>query len=42
MLDFYTTFDTQGNGVVRLKIKSLVLDLIHQMDVVDQLQNAKV
>ncbi|TPX62627.1 hypothetical protein PhCBS80983_g00247 [Powellomyces hirtus] len=47
-LDEYTTFDSSSvedpidRNVVELKIKSLILDIIHLMDVVTQLQAAQV
>ena len=34
----YTSFDVEGMRVMQLKIQSLVLDLIHSIDVVEQLQ----
>ncbi|KAK3283536.1 hypothetical protein CYMTET_8768 [Cymbomonas tetramitiformis] len=36
-LQEYTAFDVEGFKVMKLKIQSLVLDLIHNIDVVDQL-----
>jgi dynein heavy chain 2 len=37
-LQEYTSFDVEGMRVMQLKIQSLVLDLIHSIDVVEQLQ----
>ena len=33
----YTAIDYKGDGLLFSKIKSLILDLIHSIDVVDQL-----
>ncbi|GMH82520.1 hypothetical protein TrST_g11065 [Triparma strigata] len=41
MLQQYTSFDLTDQPVMNLKIKSLVLDLIHNRDVVDQLKAAR-
>jgi len=38
----YTSFDLSTQPIMNLKIKSLVLDLIHNRDVVDQLKKARV
>ena len=37
-LQEYTSFDIEGMRVMQLKVQSLVLDLIHSIDVVEQLQ----
>ena len=37
-LQEYTSFDVEGMRVMQLKVQSLVLDLIHSIDVVEQLQ----
>ena len=37
-LQQYTSFDVEGMRVMQLKIQSLVLDLIHSIDIVEQLQ----
>ena len=42
MLQQYTSFDLSDQPVMNLKIKALVLDLIHNRDVVDQLKKARV
>lgn len=42
MLQQYTSFDLTTQPIINLKIKSLVLDLIHNRDVVDQLKKARV
>jgi dynein heavy chain 2 len=36
-LESYTKTDNQGNNILFLKIKALILDIIHSIDVVDQL-----
>jgi dynein heavy chain 2 len=41
MLQNYTSFDLTNQPVMDLKIKALILDLIHNRDVVDQLQAAR-
>ena len=41
MLQNYTSFDLTTQPVMNLKIKALVLDLIHNRDVIDQLQSAR-
>lgn len=41
-LDKYTSFDPGNDQITRIKVKALVLDIIHNMDVVDQLQKANV
>lgn len=38
LLDQYTVYDLSSRPLMQLKIKALVLDLVHSMDVVDQLQ----
>ncbi|CAM9326693.1 unnamed protein product, partial [Choristocarpus tenellus] len=40
LLDQYTSHDLSSRPLMQLKIKALVLDLVHNMDVVDQLQKA--
>ncbi|CAM9134653.1 unnamed protein product [Chrysoparadoxa australica] len=40
MLEQYTSCDLSSQALMQLKIKSLVLDLVHNMDVVEQLQRA--
>ena len=37
-LQEYTSFDVEGMRVMQLKVQSLVMDLIHSIDVVEQLQ----
>ena len=37
-LQEYTSFDVEGMRVMQLKVQSLVLDLIHSIDIVEQLQ----
>ena len=37
-LQEYTSFDLEGMRVMQLKVQSLVMDLIHSIDVVDQLR----
>jgi dynein heavy chain 2 len=37
-LQEYTSLDVEGKRVMQLKVQSLVLDLIHSIDVVEQLQ----
>lgn len=44
-LDEYTSIDfssIEGGELMRLKVKSLLLDLVHQMDICDQLLRSKV
>lgn len=36
-LDEYTSYNAEGHRVMQLKLQSLVLDLIHNIDIVDQL-----
>lgn len=38
LLEQYTAYDLSSRPLMQLKIKALVLDLVHSMDVVDQLQ----
>lgn len=38
LLEQYTLYDLSSRPLMQLKIKALVLDLVHSMDVVDQLQ----
>lgn len=38
LLEEYTSYDLSSRPLMQLKIKALVLDLVHNMDVVDQLQ----
>ena len=40
-LTAYTSFDTQDDKLLELKLKSLVFDLIHNLDVLRQLVDAK-
>ena len=40
-LTAYTSFDTQDDKLLELKLKSLVFDLIHNLDVLRQLLDAK-
>ncbi|KAG5188873.1 dynein heavy chain, N-terminal region 2-domain-containing protein [Tribonema minus] len=40
LLDQYTSFDLSAQPLLQLKIKALVLDLVHSMDVVRQLEQA--
>ena len=39
-LETYTSQDLTGMPVTQLKVKALVMDLVHNMDVLDQLQRA--
>jgi dynein heavy chain 2 len=41
-LDVYANFDYKGDALKFSKIKALILDLIHNIDVVDQLLKDKV
>lgn len=38
LLGQYTSYDLSSRPLMQVKIKALVLDLVHSMDVVDQLQ----
>lgn len=38
LLEQYTAYDLSSQPLMQLKIKALVLDLVHSMDVVDQLR----
>ncbi|CAM9184751.1 unnamed protein product, partial [Discosporangium mesarthrocarpum] len=42
LLNQYTSYDLSSRPLMQLKIKALVLDLVHSMDIVDQLQKANV
>lgn len=42
LLEQYTAYDLSSRPLMQLKIKALVLDLVHSMDVVDQLQKCVV
>jgi dynein heavy chain 2 len=36
-LETYTSFDHQGNHLLFLKLKALIQDIVHNIDVVDQM-----
>jgi dynein heavy chain 2 len=36
-LEGYTAFDNKGDGLLFSKVKALILDIIHNIDVVEQL-----
>jgi len=36
-LEGYTSFDNKGDNLLFSKVKALILDIIHNIDVVDQL-----
>ena len=38
LLGQYTSYDLSSQPLMQVKLKALVLDLVHSMDVVDQLQ----
>lgn len=38
LLEQYTAYDLSSQPLMQLKVKALVLDLVHSMDVVNQLQ----
>jgi dynein heavy chain 2 len=40
-LEEYTSYNAEGHRVMQLKLQSLVLDLIHNIDIVDQLVRAE-
>lgn len=41
-LESYTQFDNKGDSLLFSKVKALILDLIHNVDVVDQLMNDQI
>ncbi|CAN0042899.1 unnamed protein product [Ascophyllum nodosum] len=42
LLEQYTAYDLSSRPLMQLKIKALVLDLVHSIDIVDQLQKSGV